>query len=60
MVLDDKDFMFKGCYDLYWYCPKCLVACVEKFRYGKSVSTEWYYGNYFTAVKESGGKNEKI
>lgn len=35
MYLDDKEFDFKGKYDNYWNCTKCLTSCIEQVRFGK-------------------------
>lgn len=28
----DRDFNFKGCYDIYWSCPNCQTSCIEEVR----------------------------
>lgn len=36
MILDDRDFMFNGCEDRYFICPKCgKVSLKIKIRYGR-------------------------
>ena len=32
MYEDDRDFNFKGCYDIYWSCPNCQTSCIEEVR----------------------------
>lgn len=41
MVLEDKDYNFKGNYDNYWLCPNCYNSCVEEVRFSKTVSIIW-------------------
>ena len=42
MRLDDVDFNFKGNQDNYWLCDNCNASAIEKIRYGKSISVEFY------------------
>lgn len=45
MVLDDKDYNFKGNYDNYWGCNKCNTSCIEQVRFGQSFKEIWHYEN---------------
>jgi len=45
MYLDDKDYMFKGCYDEYWSCESCQTSCILKIRYGKPYKAFWHSEN---------------
>lgn len=45
MYLDDKDYMFKGCYDNYWNCTKCQTSCIEKIRYNEPFKEFWHSEN---------------
>ena len=42
MELDDVDFNFTGNKDYYWSCGNCNASAIEKIRYGKSISVEFY------------------
>ena len=42
MELDDIDYNFKGNQDNYWVCDNCNASAIEKIRYGKSISVEFY------------------
>ena len=42
MNLDDVDFNFTGNKDYYWVCDNCNASAIEKIRYGKSISVEFY------------------
>ena len=41
MVLDDRNFNFKGNYDNYWLCDNCGSGCIEKVRFGRLWKLEW-------------------
>ena len=41
MVLDDRDYNFKGNYDNYWICEKCETSCIERVRFGKTFNEIW-------------------
>lgn len=45
MILDDKDFRFKGNYDNYWICPHCTFGCFEEVRFGQSFRETWTDGD---------------
>ena len=45
MFLDDKDFRFKGNYDLYWCCENCQTGCIQEVRCGKSFKEIWHSEN---------------
>ena len=36
MVVDDIDFNFNGCYDIYFICEDCSVSSIEEIRFGQS------------------------
>lgn len=42
MILDDRDYNFKGNYDNYWKCENCNSCCFEKIRYAKSIYQEFF------------------
>ena len=44
MVLDDKDFNFRGNYDNYWLCSHCGIGCEEHVRFGQSFREIWNEG----------------
>ena len=45
MILDDKDFNFKGNYDNYWCCEKCQTSCIEQVRFAQPFKEIWYSEN---------------
>lgn len=45
MILDDRDFNFKGCYDNYWNCENCQTSCIEQVRFGESFKEIWHSEN---------------
>ena len=45
MVLDDRDFNFKGNFDNYWNCSKCATSCIQEVRYGKAFKEIWHSEN---------------
>ena len=45
MILEDKDYNFKGNYDNYLICPNCLVSCVEEIRFGRTHRLLWHSEN---------------
>lgn len=45
MYEDDRDFNFKGCYDIYWNCPNCQTSCIEEVRFNQSFKEIWHSEN---------------
>lgn len=45
MRIDDRDYRFKGCYDLYWACDDCCTSCIEEIRYSQSFKEIWHSEN---------------
>ena len=45
MYLDDEVFDFKGKYDRYWNCPKCLTSCIEEVRFSQRFRELWHSEN---------------
>lgn len=45
MYLDDRDYNFKGCYDNYWNCDKCITSCIEQIRFNQSFKELWHSEN---------------
>ena len=45
IVLDDKDYNFKGCYDNYWNCEKCQTSCIEEVRFSQTFKEIWHSEN---------------
>ena len=45
MILDDKDYNFKGNYDNYWCCEKCQTSCIEQIRFAQSFKEIWHSEN---------------
>lgn len=41
MILDDRDFNFKGNCDNYWVCYHCHCTAFEKVRFGKTQSVHY-------------------
>lgn len=57
MYEDDRDFNFKGCYDIYWCCPNCQTSCIEEVRFNQSFKEIWHSENADT-VKDYEIKHE--
>lgn len=45
MYIDDKDYNFKGNYDVYWNCPDCQTSCIEEVRFSRPHRQIWYSEN---------------
>lgn len=45
MYMDDKDYRFRGNYDVYWNCPNCQTSCIEEVRYGQNFREHWHTEN---------------
>ena len=45
MYEDDRDFNFKGNYDIYWACEKCQTSCIEEVRFSQSFKEIWHSEN---------------
>lgn len=59
MYEDDRDFRFKGCYDIYWNCPNCCTSCIEEVRFSKKHRENWHSENH-DIVKDLILKVEKL
>ena len=42
---DDRDFNFKGNYDIYWCCDNCITSCIEQVRFAQSFKEIWHSEN---------------
>ena len=42
MRLDDVDYNFKGNKDNYWICDYCFLSAVERVRFNKTVSVDYF------------------
>lgn len=45
MKVDDKDYRFKGNYDVYWICTDCKTSCIEEVRYYQNFKEHWHSEN---------------
>ena len=45
MYVDDRDFNFKGNYDIYWGCENCQTSCIEEVRFSQSFKEIWHSEN---------------
>ena len=52
MLLDDKDFRFKGCLDKYWLCENCHTTCIEEIRFNQTFQEHWICRNEKTKEEE--------
>lgn len=52
MVLDDKDFNFRGNYDNYWLCSPCKIGCEEQVRFGQSFREIWTEGEFSLVIMD--------
>ena len=41
MILDDRDYRFKGNMDKYWICENCYSSCIEEIRFNQSFREHW-------------------
>ena len=41
MIVDDVDFQFKGCMDIYDECENCGASAIRKVRYSNICKTTW-------------------
>ena len=41
MILDDRDYHFKGNVDKYWLCEHCHTTCIEEIRFSQSFKEHW-------------------
>lgn len=42
MLCNDRNFIFKGNCDNFWYCGHCHISCIEKIRFCKLIKEIWY------------------
>ena len=50
MILDDRDYHFKGNMDKYWLCEHCHTTCIEEIRFSQSFKEHWtlrYFNTLF-------------
>lgn len=50
MILDDRDYRFKGNIDKYWLCEHCHTTCIEEIRFSQSFKEHWtlrYFNTLF-------------
>ncbi len=50
MILDDRDYHFKGNMDKYWLCEHCHTTCIEEIRFNQSFKEHWtlrYFNTLF-------------
>lgn len=45
MYEDDKDYRFRGNYDVYYECEQCYTSCVLQVRYNKKHKEIWHSEN---------------
>lgn len=45
MFVDDREYRFKGNYDLYWNCTECSTSCIEEVRFDQIYKEIWHSEN---------------
>lgn len=45
MFVDDREFRFRGNYDVYWNCPYCATSCITEIRYDQLFKEIWHSEN---------------
>lgn len=42
MRVDDRDFRFRGCVDIYFACDSCNASCIQEIRYNAPHRESWH------------------
>lgn len=45
MVVDDRDVISRGNFDVYWICPCCTGSCIQQIRNSRPVLEFWHFEN---------------
>lgn len=45
MYVDDVDYRFDGCYDVYYACTCCNTSCITQVRFGQKFKENWHTEN---------------
>lgn len=50
MHVDDVDYRFNGCYDVYYVCTNCDTSCMQEVRFGQKFKENWHTENNETIM----------